>query len=373
MRHFIYLAIVSLPLAALGCRPSRQPVSVPAASPGDESNASASKPSEPAPTTVAQTDSGSKAVPAPESPKAAANQPPTVRDVVGKLLEADGEGGWRVNERAATELEKLGADADKELLPLLEDAKVEVRRGAAFHLLGRFNPNDAQHVAAFTKLLRDPDRTVRGIGLSAVNQMHPNDQVAAVPQLATLLDPKSEDKPENRAAIARLFGSLKSEAAAAANQLARVAVEDPDARVRSASLVALSQVAEPSSNLPVFTKALKDTDPAVRQVAVARLRQMGNAATGSADELAGALGDTNPRVRDAAAEVLIRLGGPAVGPLAEVTASGNLDSRKLALACLARIGPRASSAMPAIEKALMDPDPQIRMLAEAAIARIKGL
>ena len=46
-----------------------------------------------------------------------------------------------------------------------------VRRGAAFFLLGKFDPAQADQVAAFTGLLDDEDRTVRGFGLSAVKQM----------------------------------------------------------------------------------------------------------------------------------------------------------------------------------------------------------
>jgi HEAT repeat protein len=105
-------------------------------------------------------------------------------------------------------------------------------------------------------------------------------------------------------------------------------------------------------------------------VAAARLKQIGPAASPAAAALAAALGDPSADVGEAAAETLIRIGEPAVPPLIGQLSSGNVAARKLALAALAKLGPAAKSAAPAIEKCRQDTDPQVRQLAEAALKRI---
>jgi HEAT repeat protein len=234
-------------------------------------------------------------------------------------------------------------------VPLLADKDVAVRRGAAFYLLGSFNPHAPNQVAAFSALLDDVDQTNRGIGLSAVKQMRSEDQVAAVPRLAAMLDPARETKSENRASIARLLGSLKESAAPALEPLTAALAGDPDSQVRSVCLIALAQIAPADEVTPLVTRGLADKEASVRLVAAARLRQLGAKAAGSEKELAAALADTDSRVRDAAAEALIRIGKPAVGQLAAQLASENVTSRKFALACLAKIGPDAKDVAPAIE------------------------
>ncbi len=295
-----------------------------------------------------------------------------LRDLAARLLESDGQGGWHKNEKAATELEKLSPDEVAQLWPLLKDPQPDVRRGAAVFLLPLFDPNDSNQVTAFASLLDDTDRMVRARALDAVRQSSHADQLAALPRLSPLLDAKREDRAENRAAIARLCGSLKQEAAAVLPALESAAASDPDAKVRSAALVAIVQIAEPQAAVPPLTKGLADKDAAVRLVAAARLRQLGSAAAPAAKELAAVLGDQNNDTAEAAAEALIRIGAPAVEPVSGQLSSKNVSARKLALVCLARIGPAAKSAAPQIEKLKQDPDSQVRQLANAAIKQLSG-
>jgi HEAT repeat protein len=200
--------------------------------------------------------------------------------------------------------------------------------------------------------------------------MQREDQVAALPRLMALLDPRREQKSENRAAAARLSGGLRTDASAAAGALIAAAHGDPDANVRSAALVAVSQTAAAHEAAGAFAKALGDKEASVRLVAAARLRQLGSTAAPAAQALAAALADADARVREAAAEALILIGEPAVGPLTTQLASSNVEARKFALACLAKIGPAAKSAVPAIQKCQSDPDESVRKLAEAALKRI---
>src|SRR5262245_23400032 len=103
---------------------------------------------------------------------AATKTPPSAsagRELVARYLDSDGQGGWRVNEKAATDLEKLSPSEVAELWPRLKDPKVEVRRGAAVFLLNQFDPSNREHVAAFAALLDDGDRLVRARALDAVH------------------------------------------------------------------------------------------------------------------------------------------------------------------------------------------------------------
>jgi HEAT repeat protein len=318
--------------------------------------------------------------PAPQKPAPAPPKEPTsaapastsspLRDVVGRYLESDGQGGWRKNEKAATELEKLGPDQTAQLWPLLKDPHVEVRRGAAVFLLTQFDPRLSDHVAAFIGLLDDSDRMVRARALDAVRLSSRDDQVPLVPRLAAMLDPSREDRADNRVAIARLCGALRSSAAKALPALESSAASDPDTNVRSATLVAIAQIADPPQAATILAKSLRDREPPVRLVAAARLRQLGPVAAPATKELAATLADSNTPVAEAAAEALIRIGPPAVEPLAAQLTSSSVDARKLALACLAKLGPAAKPAAGQIEALKQDLDPQVRQLAEAALKRL---
>ncbi len=327
-------------------------------------------PSSPVP--AAGTKSNPPTTPAPPITTPSIAAPNNLRELAARYLEGDGSGGWRTNEQAALELEKLGPDVAARLLPLLADQQADVRRGAAYYLLGSFNSNEPAQVRAFSALLGDADRTIRGIGLSAARQMRPEDQAAALPRLAAMLDPAREDKPANRETVARLLAGLKSSAAESIEPLAAAAVGDPVANVRMACLIALSRVAEPKEAAPLVAKGLADKEPAVRRVAAVRLRQIGAGSEPVSQELAAALADSDPDVRAAAAETLVKVGEPAVSHIVGQLATDSLDARKLALYCLINIGPAAKDAAPLVEKCLADNDADVKKLAAAALASIRG-
>jgi len=301
-----------------------------------------------------------------------AAKPSPQRDLAARLVDGDGRGGWRISEKTATELERQGPDAAAQLWPLMRDPQVEVRRGAALYLLGQLHPHDPEQVAAFTGLLGDRDRTIRSIALSAVKDLPREEQIAALDRVVPMLSPQHEDVPENRAAVARFCGSLKADGTAATPALQAAVTSDPDAKVRAAAVAALAQVAPLNEVTTTLAKAISDQEPSVRLVAAARLRQLGQAAAPAAPQLAAALGDTDSSTAEAAAEALVRIGAPAVGPLSEQLTASNLAAKKLALACLAKIGPASEPATAAIEKCQQDSDAQVRQLASIALKRIAG-
>jgi HEAT repeat protein len=287
-------------------------------------------------------------------------------------LETDGHGGWRKNEKAATELEKLSAEERKSVWTMLEDADPQIRRAASVYLLPLLDPSHPGHVAAFTRLLTDSDRIVRARGLDGVRQFSLVDQLKTLPQLTALLDARQEDRPENRAAAARLLGSLKDASIDALSGLTTAAEADPDPKVRAAALAAAASVSTSTPVIQTLAQSLQDQDASVRLVAASRLRQIGAAASPAAPALAKALADQSSEVAEAAAEALIRIGPPAVEPLAAELSTNGTEAKKLALAALIKIGPPAKSATTAIEKCKQDKDPQVRQLAETALKRLTG-
>lgn len=317
-----------------------------------------------APTTAAATASVPAAQPA-ESDNSS-----RLRDLVASYLESDGKGGWRKDEKAATALEKISAEEAAQIWPLLRDQQANVRRGAAVYLLGAFDEANSQQVEAFTALLGDSDALVRARGLDAVRQFLLADKIAALGKIAALLDAQREERAENRAAAARLCGSLKKDARETLSAVEKAAVFDPDAKVRSTAVSAAAQIVEPQEAVGLLKKVLADKDASVRLVAAARLRQMGPVAAPAAVDLAAQLADSNKDVAEAAAEALIRIGPRAVDAVAEQLSASNVAARKLALACLIKLGPSANPAKARIEKCKQDADSEVRQLAEVALKNL---
>lgn len=367
---------------AIGCTssPSPPPVTPP---PGEDAPQTSAAPQSPPPQVTASPPAKNPAADPSPAPATLATPVPdntALRDLASRLIESDGQSSWRINEKAATELEKLGPEAVASLWTLLTAPSDGVRRGTAFYLLGQFDAEDAKQVAAFSALLNDADKTIRGLGLSALQQMRREDQIAALPKALPLLDPAREPTAAHRAAVARFCGTLKTttmpltaseDTESAIAPLITASSRDPDAKVRAAALNAVYQIASPTAAVEPLSAALKDPEPAVRLVAATRLKQLGKAhLEKAAPQIAAALADSDERIRDAAAATLIDLGAPAVEPLASQLTSTNLDARKFALACLAKIGPPAKSSLPAIEKCKQDPDAEVRKLAAAAYKKI---
>lgn len=289
------------------------------------------------------------------------------RKLAAAFVEPAPGGGWRINQQAALELEKLEAEARGPMLLLLTDSDAAVRRGAAFFLLNQFDADKPAEQQALAALISDSDEAVRGIALQAAWKFRPADRGTVAVAWAARLNPQTEPKPEHRASLARLIAGVKTEAAAAAPQLQTAVTSDPDPRVRGAALVALAETAKPELVISGCQAALADELPSVRIVAAARLRKLGASATPAAKELAQALADADSAVRLAAAETLVKIGAPAVAEVATQLSSKQAETRKLSVACLASLGPAAKTAAPALRPLLADPVAEIRTAAEQAL------
>lgn len=286
-----------------------------------------------------------------------------LRDQVAALAVQRADGNWHVDNDAMTYLESLGRDSISQVRPLIGDDDVAVRRGAAFYLLEYFTADDPALTAAFIETLNDEDPIIRHIGMQALRRMPADVAVQAAPALGRLLANGQEDAA-TRAEVARLLGKMQLGAKAALPDLRRVAAEDPDARVRSASLFASSRIGGDAEAVKLYRIALtKDQDASVRRVAATRLGRLPGGDAAAAD-LAAALGDKSDEVASAAIDSLVAIGSPAVEPLAKQLSSSNTRLRKLSMFALARLGELAKPAVPAIKPLTNDSDPDIQRLAK---------
>lgn len=292
-----------------------------------------------------------------------------IRGLAQRLARKEG-GKWIIDEQAKAALEKLGPQGVDQLLPLMHDESVDVRRGAAYHLLPLAASRD-ELALAFAGLLDDADATIRGIALSAVGQFKPGQKAAAAPALAQVLS-RSDADDQQRGTAARLLGDLGGEAQSLLPQLSQAATSDASPKVRSSALLAISRVAEPAAAVETMTKALGDRDQGVRLMAVQRLRESGRAAEPALGDLAKLLEDKDEKIRRTAGEALVRIGGKSVPALTAALGSKSRDAREVALTALSKMGPLAKPALPAMRKLLNDNDLNVKELAKRTVLEIES-
>jgi len=343
----------SVPAAAPAPVPASAPASAPAASAQPErSEPSASGQSEPPPA------AGGGAAPGPDQLRSWAAA------LVGNDVSA--------REAASERLERVSVGGGQWLLSLLQDASPDVRRGAVFYWLDRFDPADAAVVAALAKRLSDPDASVRKLALTAAQRFPLDTIVQSLPQLTAMLG-HPQESAESRAAAARLIGTLDAAAHDAVPALAKAAAADPDPAVRSACVLSICRAAPAADAVAALRQVLRqDSQANLRGLAATRLGKLGQATAAVAPELAEALADRDDGVRRKAADALALSGAAAVAPTMQKLQAPDVAVRRLAVFVLAKLGPDAKPALEALRKLQQDPDAEIKQLAELAVRRIEG-
>jgi len=216
-------------------------------------------------------------------------------------------------------LEGLGEQADEYLLAALAHSDADLRAGAAFGLLERFQPWDKQMVAAASDGLQDEDPRVRSLSLTALQGL-PDEQLAeTLPRLVAILN-SDDDPPHVRAKAARLL----ERAGAAAREPLRGTVHDAGAplAVRAAALNSLLEQVEPAVAVSDLQKLLADESAtAPVRLAVAKLASLGPLAAPAAEALIALLGSEEERVRQAAFRALSSIGPAVLEPLQQAARS----------------------------------------------------
>jgi HEAT repeat protein len=260
-------------------------------------------------------------------------------EVINRLIQTLGDSAWWVRMRAIEALEQIGPVAEGPLLVALDDGDTEIRQRAAIALerlgvpaalAGTIEQGDPEGVAARTLA-----RLIAAGSKEQITELltHP---VHAVREVV----------------VAALRQSRRSDVAV---DLARVASEDPTARVRSLALNTLRalRIREGTS---AAVAGLTEEHPSVRAAAIRYLGEL--AGDDALSQVRAHAIDPEPEVRAAAAEAMGALGGRRVEPeLLLLVADPESTVRRAALRGVVDAGlPITASILTGV---LRDPDREV--------------
>ena len=181
--------------------------------------------------------------------------------------------------------------------------------------------------------------------------------------------------PGVRAAAARALGKLQDNGLAApraprerAAAVLFEALGDPSETVRQAAAQALSELKLTPEDIPRLEEALESDDVYVRAFAAWRLGNFREEAGEAVPALAAAL--ERPDTHVAVSAALARIGPAAVEAVPALVAelsSGDAGRRWRAARTLGRIGPGAAASVPQLVSALEDPNEGVRLRAARAL------
>jgi HEAT repeat protein len=263
---------------------------------------------------------------------------------------------------------ELGRQAAEQIVGRLADKDEFVRLGAARALASlRLGPDIMLPI--MEKALRGADETTARHALDAVAALGP----PAVPRLIEAL--KHE---KLRAQIAYILGRIGPPAAAATDSLAKL-LSTNDANVVTEAAMALAKIGPAASAAaPALAAALKNPNcPNPHAVAYA-LGTMGPAAVAAQPELLALAAGKDEQLAVVACSAAIQIDRSpqtverVIPSLVASLGSSVPETRQMAADTLKTLGPAATSALAALQKATSDSNPSVRAAAEEAISAIRG-
>jgi HEAT repeat protein len=249
---------------------------------------------------------------------------------------------------ASQALSQFGPDAVKPVLDTWYREDTVNRPGViqALVQLGPLaTPAIPKLVEALSKSQYAPIRSLAGMALQQIG-------VEAVPSLSKAL---TDESPDARRLAAQRLGAMGPTAREAIPALLH-ALQDSDGQVRLQAAYALWQIDhEAKQVIPILLASLKDKDPKVRNSSAPLLAQIGPIPESAVPELQAALKGKDALIRVNAAEALCGLPGhikEAIPVL--LPALRNRFQRSGAIDALAKAGPEAKDAVPALVSLLQD-------------------
>jgi HEAT repeat protein len=205
--------------------------------------------------------------------------------------------------------------------------------------------------------LRSPDPEVRA---QTVKSISVTKDPHAVPVLLLYLG-----DPDQKVGLymAQALGSLAEEDALAA---LRLALSDPQPNIRWRAAMALGEQHDAAA-VPGLARLLQDPEALVQNVAANALAQIGN--QDAVDALAAGLASPEPTTVYSTMAGLQRLGADAVPTLTAILKSGTAQARLNAATLLGYIAD--PQAVPALQQAATDANPDVRAEAQWALGEIK--
>ena len=272
--------------------------------------------------------------------------------VLGKALE-DTDPSVRVTALSAL------TSAGEAAIPTLTQGlgNPEIRYWAAL-ALGELGPRAKSATDALTAALKDERPEVRREVLVALARIGV-DASAAAPAIAPLL---SDADPSVGHAAAFALGRIGTAAATAADAL-RQARKSKDPLMQTVSAWALAHIepkneAQRADAIKLLTSALKDENPRVQVAALKGLAELEEDPAKLVPILADVLCQGDEALVDEAFQAAAALGEAATPAL--IDALKRPEARARATVLIARLGAKASAAIPALTAALGDANPEVR-------------
>lgn len=258
---------------------------------------------------------------------------------------------------------QVGPDELERLRGLTQGIYAEPRFEAA-EALWRFTKKSAEALPLLTGALTAPDRGVRRSALALLAEMAETDK-AALPVLARAL--AAPDEPIGRPAATAL---VKLGKAAVPTLIAQLKDEKSLPAARTGSLGVLTRLRADTPELRGIVKGLlDDNEPELRWSAARYTAELGAPADTHA-ELVTLLADNAAVVRGWAVLGLASVGAPVAPLLVPLLQRGAAVAQEAACDVLARVGPPAIDALPALAGVLGTPDHPARERALDALRSI---
>jgi HEAT repeat protein len=280
--------------------------------------------------------------------------------------------GWiaarGLSDRAGIALVKIGAPAVPGIVTLLKGQNEDHIKDAAW-ILEQMGSKAKAAVPELAKHLTDEKGDVRERVAVSLGRIGPEAR-AALPMLAKAMK-DGEWKVRVRAAAAMIQIDPKSPKAFA---VLIDALKNKDKDMRESAAEALGEIgAEAEPAVPALAAALSDKEASVRTAAVYSLDSIGPRAKAAAPALAAALKDKSVGFRRMAVIALshFRDDEGSVSALIEVLTDKCDEVRDFAVLGLIKRGKKAKAAIPALTKALEDPNQLVRKHAAIAIEIIQ--
>ena len=254
--------------------------------------------------------------------------PPLIELV--KKRDSDPELAWN----AIVAIEGMGSEAESALPVLLSalESRNEHVAAEAARALGIIRANASESVAALQKLLRNPQPLVRAYAASALGDFGP----ASAVSVQELLNAARDSDPDVRREAVEALGRIGPAARAAVPALI-TALDDPTGEVTVNAALALTRIGPEA--IPFLARVVREN---------VKLRLLAVLIIGESEEGAK----------------------PAVGILTDALEDDDLGFVRAVILALARIGPEARAAAPALVRILADETNKLRGPAAYALGSI---
>ncbi|WP_406698648.1 HEAT repeat domain-containing protein [Singulisphaera sp. Ch08] len=315
------------------------------------------------------------------------------------LIDLLGNDDASLRAAAFTSLTAIGLDAVAPLAARLGDDDAPGRL-LVVKCLGRLGSGAKEAVPALTLALKDKEPLVRAAAAGSLDLIDGDRQSAIIgPVLAACL---TDDNVSVRRAAVAVLARLDPLPPALVPDLA-AALKNEDGLTRLHAATALARLPEQSDQAVAALADLLD-DPLVRLRSLAALDQLGPAAKGAAPRLierlneandgptAGKIASTLARIAGNSAvdpllktyaesdlgyqptiiAALSQTGAAGVAPLTRMLADGKAEIREQAVRSLGTIAQDVEAARPALQEALNDKEPAVRVEAAIGLAKLGG-